>query len=63
MVAFNYSFALGGANFSEDILALMSDDQSFDKNYKMYDFEPGTIFLREVDVEPILMKESDLINL
>lgn len=63
MVAFNYSFALGGANFSEDILALMSNDQSFDKNYKMYDFEPGTIFLRDVDVEPILMKESDLINL
>jgi carbamoyl-phosphate synthase large subunit len=63
MVAFNYSFALGGANFSEDILALMSNDQSFDKNYKMYDFEPDTIFLRDVDVEPILMKESDLINL
>jgi hypothetical protein len=54
---------LGGANFSEDILALMSNDQSFDKTYKIYDFEPGTIFLRDVDVEPILMKESDLIKL
>ncbi|MDB4735901.1 hypothetical protein OAF39_02705 [Akkermansiaceae bacterium] len=62
MVAFNYSFALGGANFSEDILALMSDDVSFDRAYKMYEFEPGTIFLRDVDVEPILMKESDLIQ-
>tara|TARA_B100000886_G_C20395376_1_gene480126 strand:+ start:228 stop:1316 length:1089 start_codon:yes stop_codon:yes gene_type:complete len=62
MVAFNYSFAMGGANFSEDILALMSGDKSFDKAYKMYNFEPGTIFLRDVDVEPILMKESDLVK-
>ncbi|WP_220459181.1 ATP-grasp domain-containing protein [Gelidibacter maritimus] len=62
MVAFNYSFAKGGANFSEDILGLLSEDPSFDKNYKMYEFEPGTIFLRDVDVEPILMNESDLIK-
>lgn len=62
MVAFNYSFAKGGANFSEDILALLSEDPSFDRNYKMYEFEPGTIFLRDVDVEPILMNESDLMK-
>ena len=63
MVAFNYSFALGGANFSEDILALISNDSTFDRTFKMYDFEPGTIFLRDVDVAPILMKESDLLKL
>ena len=62
MVAFNYSFALGGANFSEDILALMSKDSAFDRTYKMYEFEPDTIFLRDVDVEPILMKETELLK-
>ena len=61
MVAFNYSFALAGANFSEDILALLSNDSNFDLTYKMYEFEPQTIFLRDVDVQPILMKESDLL--
>ena len=40
----------------------MSGDKSFDKAYKMYNFEPGTIFLRDVDAEPILMKESDLVK-
>lgn len=60
MVAFNYSFAKAGANFSEDILALMSEDPNYDRNYKMYEFEPGTIFLRDVDVEPVLMNEADL---
>lgn len=62
MVAFNFSFAVGGANFSEDILALLSNDPNFDKTYKMYQFENDTIFLRDVDALPILMKESDLLN-
>ncbi len=62
MVAFNYSFAQGGANFSEDILALMSEDPGFDRRYKMYEFAPGTIFLRDVDVEPRLMNEADLLK-
>ena len=61
MVAFNYSFAKGGANFSEDIVGLMNEDESFDRTYKMYKFEPGTIFLRDVDSEPILMNESGLL--
>ena len=62
MVAFNYSFAKGGANFSEDIVGLMNEDESFDRTYKMYKFEPGTIFLRDVDSEPILMNESGLLS-
>ncbi len=60
MVAFNYSFAKGGANFSNDIVSLLCDESSFDTSYKMYEFEPETIFLRDVDGEPMLMKESDL---
>ncbi len=62
MVAFNYSFAVGGANFSEDILALLSNDAQFDKTYQMYKFEPDTIFLRDVDALPVLMKESELLK-
>ena len=62
MVAFNMSFAAGGANFTEDIIRLLNNDESFDKNYKMYEFEPGTIFLRDVDAEQKLMNEKDLMS-
>ena len=60
MVAFNYSFALAGANFSEDIVQLLSDENQFDKTYRQYDFAPGTICLRDVVTEPLLMKEQNL---
>ncbi|PTM01881.1 MAG: hypothetical protein DA405_13340 [Bacteroidetes bacterium] len=60
MVAFNYSFAMAGANFSEDIISLLSEDESFDRTYKMYEFDKDLIFLRDVDDTPILMKEKDL---
>ncbi len=60
MVAFNYSFAMAGANFSEAIISLLSHDSSFDTSYQMYQFKEGQIFLRDVDAEPILMLESDL---
>ena len=62
MVAFNYSFAKAGANFSEDIIRLINNDTSFDRSYTMYEFEPGTIFLRDVDSEPILFNEKNLIR-
>lgn len=62
MVAFNMSFAAGGANFSEDIVNLLLNPEMFDENYKMYKFEKDLIFLRDVDAEPILMKESDLLK-
>lgn len=61
MVAFNYSFAKGGANFSNDIVQLLSNDETFDKSYKMYEFEPDTVFLRDVDGEPKLMKKKNLL--
>ncbi|HKK88274.1 MAG TPA: hypothetical protein VJ917_05450, partial [Saprospiraceae bacterium] len=60
MVAFNHAFALAGANFSEDITRLLAADSTFDLNYKMYTFEPNTIFLRDVDADPIVMNENDL---
>lgn len=54
--------AQGGANFTEEIIRLMNNDISFDRTYRMYEFEPGTIFLRDVDSEPILMNQNDLIK-
>lgn len=62
MVAFNWMFALAGANFTEDMLRVLSGDPSFDFNFKMYEFEPGTIFLRDVDGVPKLMNERELLK-
>lgn len=60
MVAFNLSFAMGGANFSEDLVRLIMDEENFDKSYSMYYFKEDYIFLRDVDGEPKLMREGDL---
>ena len=62
MVAFNLSFAAGGANFSEDIIKILKEDPGMDSEYKMYEFEDDLIFLRDVDAVPILMKEKDLLK-
>jgi len=61
MVAFNLSFAKAGANFAEDIIRLVQEDPTFNRSFKMYEFEPGTVFLRDVDAEPILMNEGDIL--
>lgn len=60
-VAFTQCFAAGGANFAEDTIRLMTDDVSFNRNYQRYEFEKGLIFLRDVDVLPVIMKEQDLL--
>jgi carbamoyl-phosphate synthase large subunit len=62
-VAFSQCFAAGGANFAEDTIRLLQGDPSFDMNYHMYEFEKDLIFLRDVDILPIMMKESDLLSL
>lgn len=61
-VAFTQCFAAAGANFAEDTIRLLDDDEEFDKSYKMYEFEKDLIFLRDVDNLPILMKESELLK-
>ena len=61
-VAFTQCFAAGGANFAEDTVRLLNEDSSFDKAFKMYEFEEGLIFLRDVDELPILMNENDLLK-
>lgn len=62
-VAFTQCFALGGANLCEDTIRLLDNDPHFDKTFKLYPFEEGLIFLRDVDERPMLMKESKLIEL
>jgi carbamoyl-phosphate synthase large subunit len=59
-VAFTGCFAAGGANFAMDTVQLLTKPKEFDRDYKMYEFEPGLIFLRDVDAEPILLNEKDL---
>ncbi|MGK7390750.1 MAG: ATP-grasp domain-containing protein [Candidatus Cyclobacteriaceae bacterium M2_1C_046] len=61
-VAFSMCFAAAGANFAEDTIRLLTNDPSFDINFSMYEFEPESIFLRDVDAKPILMKEHELLK-
>lgn len=61
-VAFTQCFAAGGANFAEDTIRLLTNDPHFDRNYRMYEFKPDLIFLRDVDALPVLMKEKDLLK-
>lgn len=59
-VAFNGCFAQLGANFSEDIVRLLDGDPQFDQRFKQYEFDDEYVFLRDVDVEPIVLPESVL---
>lgn len=61
-VAFSQCFSACGANFPEDTIRLLDNDTTFDKNFKLYEFEEGTIFLRDVDSLPIIMKEDRLLS-
>lgn len=61
-VAFNGCFAQLGANFSEDIVRLLSKDASFDTAFKQYEFDDDYVFIRDVDVEPRILRESDLLS-
>jgi predicted ATP-grasp superfamily ATP-dependent carboligase len=61
-VAFTQCFAAGGANFAEDTIRLLDEDSNFDRQFKMYEFEEGLIFLRDVDALPVMMKEKDLLS-
>ena len=59
-VAFSQCFVAAGANFAEDTIRLLSGDDSFNNEYKYYEFEEGLIILRDVDEKPIIMKETEL---
>lgn len=61
-VAFAQCYAAGGANLPEDLIRVLDDDPSFNRRFKLYEFEPDMIFLRDVDEQPIIMKESQLLE-
>jgi carbamoyl-phosphate synthase large subunit len=59
-VAFSLCFAMAGANFAEDTVRLLDGDAAFERGYRMYEFEPGLIFLRDVDAVPVVMREGEV---
>jgi hypothetical protein len=59
-VAFTSSIAACGANLPADTLRGMFMDDPAQMGTVHYEFEPGFIFLRDVDGQPIIMKEADL---
>jgi hypothetical protein len=61
-VAFIQCYAAGGANLPEDQIRVLDNDPAFDRNFRLYEFEPDMIFLRDVDEQPIIMKESQLLK-
>lgn len=61
-VAFAQAYAAGGANLPEDLIRVIDNDPKFDRRFKLYEFEPDMIFLRDVDEQPIIMKESQLLT-
>ena len=61
-VAFTQCYASGGANLPEDLIRVLDNDPSFDRKFHLYEFEPDLIFLRDVDEQPIIMKESQLLS-
>lgn len=61
-VAFTQCYAAGGANIPEDMIRVLDNDPTFDRKFKLYEFEQDMIFLRDVDEQPIIMKESQLLS-
>lgn len=60
-IATTYCFAAAGATFGSDTLSLIWEHPTFNSNYKMYTFEEGLAFLRDVDERPILLNEKSLL--
>lgn len=62
-VAFTSSIAAGGANIPLDTLEAMFSTNFHQMKRKDYTYDEPLIFLRDVDSEPIVMKESDLLGI
>lgn len=62
-VAFTSSMAAGGANIPADTVeAMISEERAKDMARIDYTYNEPLIFLRDVDAEPIIMRESDLLK-
>ena len=62
-VAFTQCYAAAGANLPEDLIRIIDSDPNFNHSFKLYDFQHDLVFLRDVDEQPIVMKESELLEL
>ena len=60
-VAFTNCFALAGANFAAETVSFLISDEKISDAFKAFEFEEDTIFLRDVDENAIIMKESELL--
>src|SRR5699024_10338841 len=60
-VAFTSSIARGGANLPADTIKWMFKSNYSDMKRIDYEYEEPLIFLRDVDSEPIVMREADLL--
>ena len=61
-VAFTSSMAAGGANIPLDTIKAMISGKGAAMDRVDYTYGESLIFLRDVDAEPIIMKESDLLK-
>lgn len=63
-VAFTSSIAAGGANIPLDTLKTLFLSENKQKELQRidYNYSDSFVFLRDVDSEPILLKQSDLLN-
>ena len=61
-VAFTSSIAAGGANIPMDTLEAMFWENGRDMKRIDYTYDEPLIFLRDVDVEPMVIKESELLG-
>jgi len=61
-VAFTSSIAAGGANIPMDTLEALFSNTGNSMKRIDYKYEEPMIFLRDVDSEPIIMKEKDLLG-
>jgi hypothetical protein len=59
-VSFTLAFALCGANFAEDSLRLYLNDSSFDRVFKIYEFDDDYTFIRGVDAQIQVLKDSEI---
>lgn len=62
-VSFTLAFALCGANFAEDSLRLYLNDHSFDRSFKIYEFDDDYTFIRGVDAEIKVLKDSEICSI
>lgn len=61
-VAFTSSFAAAGINFAENMVLLSLGKEELIPTKGEFVFEDNLIFIRDVDGEPILMKEDQLLG-